>query len=929
MFEYVTYLNADTLMTFLNAVAAICSSPDYRTLLKVAALLGILGAAASFIWTSKLTPMIQSLAGTVVVSSVLLMPTSITVVNRMATGGAGTVVQQQVIDNVPFGLAAPISIINKIGDWLTRTYETALTDLDPSVSFQTAGYGFYSTALRTILSENIGNNYSLSSNLRQFFNACVVPDLAGDPAMMDSFLNSPDKWTEMVVAPAAGGDPYSNPARFVSIFNPNAPATASNMIAMQCSRDGRPNDPDTAYGVINAQMNAYLNTHESELARWLNPDLSNTVDKNALFDTQVSSITEHLTGQTFTTRALVRNSMLNNVYMGELMRKGSPAEYSAAVASLAAKKQTWAQSFNAKRFIPLIKNIITCLIIMMTPIFLLLMLFKGAEFYTYLLLMFKILFALELFAPLGAIANYIQTHYMISQTNLLGLPAISNYGRYWEITSTQESMGAAIWLIIPALAWLITSGTGSIASMAMGMMAPSNSSAGSSAGNTSVDAGSFAGKFTDPQGTAVAMRWDNSNIDGTMRNASTKGVLTTGGKEMDYSYQMNSGIQSTAKSASSLNTGKSTRGSQNQEASFDSREGVDFKNSQTAGDSQRWSTGSRAGTENGAGRELANSLSSGVDVGQNFDASSTIGYGSKLSGSVSGGSGGSGGGASGKLGGDFGLENNMTARRQEGFKNSDKSDEKQSHRSNTSYGTLADSIQSFETAKRSNLDQSKGAGASQRNSTGLSEDQSVAKTDSNQFEQSASQSSGMSFTIRDNAGHYPQYGAQLAAINGALSHGDFAKANQLTDELKQQIMADHGQPMTSPNQNVQQTMNQGGKNLSTDYDQQSQQLKASQQGAMKEQHARDHHAVEQFGAQQQGNLPQADQSPVVQNANSTIDSNQAAIDQRKTMIETKQNANEQKVDRNTQADDGQTWKATKAAKNNLFGNPLSGEKEDK
>jgi conjugal transfer mating pair stabilization protein TraG len=935
-FEFVAYLNADIIIQYLNTIAAICDSPDYRMLLKSLALLTILGAFAKILWNPKIMPFSLSVIGIVFVAQVVLLPVNVTVINRMAIGG-GTVVQNQVVSGVPFGLAAPISIINKIGDWLTRTYETAFTDLDPSVTVQTAGYGFYSTALRTILSENIGDNYTLSMNLRQFFNSCVLPDMAGDPTMLQNFIRSTDKWNEMVHPPTSGGNPYSNPARFVRVFDTNNTAQPSQ--TLQCSRDGAPNASGTAYALINSQLNTYLASREHELAQWLNSSLPDTVDKDTLFDTQVQSITSHLTNNTLSTRALLRNAMLNNVYISELASKGSPTESAAAMASVQQKKQTWAQSFNSKRMIPLIKNVLFSLIIALIPILIILILTKGDAFFSTFLFLVKILFALELFGPLGAVANHFQTYYMANQTTLLGLPSIGNYGRFWEVTTYQENMGAVIWLMIPALAWLITTGTGSLASAIGGMLAPSSSSASEAASQTTNMSGSV-GTSSDyaPFGnqTQFANQVNFRNADGST-NTIAGGVMRRSGGSiaMNQSLARANSYRQSASNQEAFARRYDTLAQESFSAAGETMKSSSF--SKGLSSSQETSFSERNQTDRGSdyarNKETKDSHSSGNEQSYknqaNLGINGTIGGGGGINLDTTTGSGKEDQTSMKKKPKPIGVEGGVklqgggsaTSSLGEKLKTESAVADALKAGDHVKAARLAAQDERFMSQLRNGTDEQKAVAAKLAKATSYSEQANASRQEAKEWSEMAAQEERRAFSVSVDAGSLPQNAAQMEAASREIANT--GNTRNTMNNLSSQHSVD--QPESTSTE-LNNRLSGRGQTLKGEYESASQAIEAEQKTAIQNVDQSNQQEVNKASAAYKKEVPTTSQT--VQNVKKTMEQDQSKIEKMSGFVHEEVMDKKDEVKKETDSENSQVANVARTARNAASGVKLSHKDEE-
>jgi conjugal transfer mating pair stabilization protein TraG len=133
MFEIYAYGNVDTLTGVFNAIAAIMGGADYFGLIKAIAITGVLVAAFAGLFTPGKFHGWGWLMGFLLVYYALFLPKS-TVVIVDKLGSQPPVA----VGNVPIGVAFFGHATSKVGDVMTRFFETAFQVI-PATNAQLPG----------------------------------------------------------------------------------------------------------------------------------------------------------------------------------------------------------------------------------------------------------------------------------------------------------------------------------------------------------------------------------------------------------------------------------------------------------------------------------------------------------------------------------------------------------------------------------------------------------------------------------------------------------------------------------------------------------------------------------------------------------------------------------------------------------------------
>jgi conjugal transfer mating pair stabilization protein TraG len=248
MFEIYAYGNVDTLTGVFNAIAAIMGGADYFGLIKAIAITGVLVAAFAGLFTPGKFHGWGWLMGFLLVYYALFLPKS-TVVIVDKLGSQPPVA----VGNVPIGVAFFGHATSKVGDVMTRFFETAFqvipatnAQLPGELAYQKNGVMFGNRLIQASRAANVADP-QLRTDLIAFVHNCTVYDLQDGTIDPAAFARSTDIWSLM-------GTP--NPARFTTYGNPVQVDTCPN-----------------AYTYLAARLPAEVAHARSILAFQLNPTL--------------------------------------------------------------------------------------------------------------------------------------------------------------------------------------------------------------------------------------------------------------------------------------------------------------------------------------------------------------------------------------------------------------------------------------------------------------------------------------------------------------------------------------------------------------------------------------------------------------------------------------------------------------------------------
>jgi conjugal transfer mating pair stabilization protein TraG len=228
MFEIYAYGNVDTLTGVFNAIAAIMGGADYFGLIQTVAITGVLVAAFAGLFTPGRFAGWGWFIGFMLVYNAMFLPkVDVVVVDKLGS-------QPPVaVGNVPIGVAFFGHYTSRVGDVMTRFFETAFqvipdtnAQLPAELAYQKNGVMFGNRLIQASRAATIGDP-QLRTDLIAYVYNCTVYDLQDGTIDPAAFSQSTDIWSLM-------GNP--NPARFSTWGTPVQVDTCPNVYTQLANR---------------------------------------------------------------------------------------------------------------------------------------------------------------------------------------------------------------------------------------------------------------------------------------------------------------------------------------------------------------------------------------------------------------------------------------------------------------------------------------------------------------------------------------------------------------------------------------------------------------------------------------------------------------------------------------------------------------------
>ncbi len=204
MNEVYVIAGGEWLSNNLNAIAAFMSSRTWDSIEKIALTLSVLAVAVMWVQRHNVMDLLGWVAVFVLISLLVTIRTSVQIIDN------SDLVRVYRVDNVPVGLALPLSLTTQIGHAMVASYEMIFAQPD-SVTYSKTGM-LFGAGLVTKSTDFLSRNPEITGLFQDYVQNCVMGDI---------YLNHKYSLEELMES----GDPYtlifSNPSPLRGVFDKN------------------------------------------------------------------------------------------------------------------------------------------------------------------------------------------------------------------------------------------------------------------------------------------------------------------------------------------------------------------------------------------------------------------------------------------------------------------------------------------------------------------------------------------------------------------------------------------------------------------------------------------------------------------------------------------------------------------------------------
>ncbi len=378
------------------------------------------------------------------------------------------------VDNVPLGVGVFGSIANRLGYWLTTTYESAFAPVDVA-RFSKFGAVFPERVVEVL--QSIGPvTFEARRDLEAVSTGCIAPELLTDEAKALELANTNDIWGKVN---SAG---WVNPARVVAL-------PSGSVLAC-----------DKALEHVQTLMNT---VELPALKRLLGAKLApEHADPTAVIAAAIPQAEGLLLNLSRTMDQSLRHSLMLTV-VGDtvdahMARMADPMALSVQLAksqgNLASEINYRTMTKIAQDVLPKIRNALEFVIIAMFPLMVLIALASGSAMGTIVRSYLTLLVTVQVWPALSSVVNYLMITYdaypfgaiarEFSGNSLAAVALIRETG------ATSQAVAGALMCAVPVIAYaLVRAGDVAVGQLVGGLTAPAQSAA--SAQGTALAAGNI------------------------------------------------------------------------------------------------------------------------------------------------------------------------------------------------------------------------------------------------------------------------------------------------------------------------------------------------------------------------------------------------------------------------------------------------------
>ncbi|EDU3391088.1 conjugal transfer mating pair stabilization protein TraG [Salmonella enterica] len=195
MNEVYVIAGGEWLRNNLNAIAAFMSSRTWDSIEKIALTLSVLVVAIVWVQRHNVMDLLGWMAVFVLISLLVTVRTSVQIIDN------SDLVKVHRVDNVPVGLALPLSLTTRIGHAMVAGYEMIFAQPD-SVTYSKTGM-LFGANLVTKSTDFLSRNPEITSLFQDYVQNCVMGDIyLNHKYSLEELMNSADPYTLIFSKPS-------------------------------------------------------------------------------------------------------------------------------------------------------------------------------------------------------------------------------------------------------------------------------------------------------------------------------------------------------------------------------------------------------------------------------------------------------------------------------------------------------------------------------------------------------------------------------------------------------------------------------------------------------------------------------------------------------------------------------------------------------
>ncbi|EBJ5852574.1 conjugal transfer mating pair stabilization protein TraG [Salmonella enterica] len=512
MNEVYVIAGGEWLRNNLNAIAAFMSTRTWDSIEKIALTLSVLAVAVMWVQRHNVMDLLGWVAVFVLISLLVNVRTSVQIIDN------SDLVKVHRVDNVPVGLAMPLSLTTRIGHAMVASYEMIFTQPD-SVTYSKTGM-LFGAELVSKSTDFLSRNPEIANLFQDYVQNCVMGDI---------YLNHKYTLEELM----ASADPYtlifSRPSPLRGVYDSN-----NNFVTCK-----------DASVSLKDKLNLDTQSGGKTWHYYAQQLFGGRPDPNLLFSTLIGDSYSYFYGSSKSASQIIRQNVTINALKEGITSYAARNGDSASLVNLATtssmEKQRLAHvsiGHVAMRTLPMTQTILTGIAIGIFPLLVLATVFNKLTLSVLKGYVFALMW-LQSWPMLYAILNSAMTFYAKQNGAPVVLSEISQIQlKYSDLASTAGYLS----MMIPPLSWMMVRGLGAGFSSVYSHFASSAISPTASAAGSVVDGNYSYGNMQTENVNGFSWSTNSTTSFGQMMYQTGSGATATqtrdGNMVMDASGAM-------------------------------------------------------------------------------------------------------------------------------------------------------------------------------------------------------------------------------------------------------------------------------------------------------------------------------------------------------------------------------------------------------
>lgn len=512
MNEVYVIAGGEWLRNNLNAIAAFMGTRTWDSIEKIALTLSVLAVAVMWVQRHNVMDLLGWVAVFVLISLLVNVRTSVQIIDN------SDLVKVHRVDNVPVGLAMPLSLTTRIGHAMVASYEMIFTQPD-SVTYSKTGM-LFGANLIVKSTDFLSRNPEIINLFQDYVQNCVLGDI---------YLNHKYTLEDLM----ASADPYtlifSRPSPLRGVYDNN-----NNFITCK-----------DASVTLKDRLNLDTKTGGKTWHYYVQQIFGGRPDPDLLFRQLVSDSYSYFYGSSQSASQIMRQNVTMNALKegitSNAARNGDTASLVSLATTSSMEKQRLAHvsiGHVTMRNLPMVQTILTGIAIGIFPLLILAAVFNKLTLSVLKGYVFALMW-LQTWPLLYAILNSAMTFYAKQNGAPVVLSELSQIQlKYSDLASTAGYLSA----MIPPLSWMMVKGLGAGFSSVYSHFASSSISPTASAAGSVVDGNYSYGNMQTENVNGFSWSTNSTTSFGQMMYQTGSGATATqtrdGNMVMDASGAM-------------------------------------------------------------------------------------------------------------------------------------------------------------------------------------------------------------------------------------------------------------------------------------------------------------------------------------------------------------------------------------------------------